>query len=387
MPEGEKEEELEVEPDGDAGVEAEVEPEGEAEVEPEEDAEVAAEEGAEVAAEEGAEVEAEEGSEGDAEVESTPEDVGESIDEGAVGSEETVEEDDADKPIFIKPDPKAIKNLFAEKSAVFAQDALGAFGLSEEQLSDFISEYGEEIGATLDDDFLSVQFDDVDSFVGAVDRAMTEWMEGQGFRVLSESEIKDQDETALPEGLEVGTGAGPEGSEEVSERDFNKNLIEASIFISSNPVSIEELSLKLDIKKKEVEELVNELAFDYMERATSLEIVQIGDRFTMQIKPEYTSKIKSFSSGGLIPEAIMRTLTIIALKQPILKSLLVKIRGSGAYEHCKYLLENGLIDQVKKGRSWEIRTTETFADTFGLPRDTASLKKTLMAQLGVKDDK
>ncbi len=125
---------------------------------------------------------------------------------------------------------------------------------------------------------------------------------------------------------------------------------------------------------------------DYLMRSTALELIQIQDKFSLQIKPEYTPSVKKFASGGLIPDRHLKTLTIIALKQPILKSMLVKIRGSGAYEHVKFLLDRGYIESYRKGRSQEIVTTDQFADTFGLSRDISTLKKQMITQLGIKEE-
>ena len=172
-------------------------------------------------------------------------------------------------------------------------------------------------------------------------------------------------------------------------KDFHRNLIEASLYAAGRPVDVEELSSKLEINKKEVEELMNEIAFDYLERSTALIIARIGnDRYQMQIKSEYTEKVSKFAKGGAIAEKYLRTLTIIALKQPILKSTIVKLRGTGAYEHVKYLLDNDLITSVKKGRSEELTTTDKYAEMFGLPKDLEEMKRIMITQLGVdeKDD-
>lgn len=171
---------------------------------------------------------------------------------------------------------------------------------------------------------------------------------------------------------------------ELTEKSEIKNRIEAAMFIAGRPVSSEELSIKLDIGKKQIEDLIKELAMDYMDRITSIEIVQVGEKFSMQIKPEYTEHVKKFTTGGLIPEAVMRTLTIIALKQPISKSLVVKMRGAGAYDHIKFLIDRGFIEQSKKGRSMDLETTDQFSDTFGLSRDKKKLKEVLIQQLGIK---
>jgi segregation and condensation protein B len=169
-------------------------------------------------------------------------------------------------------------------------------------------------------------------------------------------------------------------------RIFHRNLIEASLYAAGRPLTIEEISNKLEISKKEVEELINEVAFDYLERSTALIIALIGDRYQMQIRPEYTEKVSKFAKGGAIAERYLRTLTVIALKQPILKSMIVKLRGTGAYEHVKYLLDNGFINAVKKGRSQELTTTDKYADMFGLPKDKTELKRAMVTQLGISEE-
>jgi len=169
--------------------------------------------------------------------------------------------------------------------------------------------------------------------------------------------------------------------------ELNRNLIEGALYASGRPLDIEELSTKLELPKKEVEKLANQLAFDYLERSSALIIAQVGERFQMQLRPEYTERVSKFAKGGGISEANLRTLTIIALKQPILKSTVVKIRGSGAYEHVKYLLDNDLISAVKKGRTHELTTTDKYADMFGLPKNKQELKKAMVYQLGLEEEK
>ena len=177
-----------------------------------------------------------------------------------------------------------------------------------------------------------------------------------------------------------------EESLEIKLKEMNRNLIEAALYAAGRPLDIEELSTKLEISKKEVEELVNLLAFDYLGRSSALIIAQVGDRFQMQLRPEYTEKVSKFVKGGGISEANLRTLTVIALKQPILKSTVIKIRGTGAYEHVKYLLDNNLISAVKKGRSHELMTTDKYADMFGLPKNKQELKRAMISQLGLEED-
>ena len=163
-------------------------------------------------------------------------------------------------------------------------------------------------------------------------------------------------------------------------KDFNRNQVEAVLFVSGQAVSAEEISVKLSIPKKQVEDLLERLAMEYLERSTALEIAKIADKYILQLKPEFTSHVKSFASGGLIREAVMRTLTIVAAKQPMLQSDLAKIRSS-AGEHLKELLDMGLIKKTPKGRSSELTTTDKFADMFGFSRDVAKMKEQIKIYL------
>ncbi len=173
---------------------------------------------------------------------------------------------------------------------------------------------------------------------------------------------------------------------EIQLKELRRNLIEGALYAAGRPLDVEELSTKLEIPKKEVEELVRVVAFDYLERSGALIVAQIGEKYQMQLRPELTETVSKFAKGGAIAERYLRTLTIIALKQPILKSTVIKLRGSGAYEHVKYLLENDLISAVKKGRSAELATTDKYADMFGLPKNKEELKRMMVSQLGLGEN-
>ncbi|MHA1371178.1 MAG: SMC-Scp complex subunit ScpB [Promethearchaeota archaeon] len=171
---------------------------------------------------------------------------------------------------------------------------------------------------------------------------------------------------------------------EKEKNEFIKAQLEAVLFVAGKPVSPEEVAVKLGISKKLTEKLFEELAFDYLDRNTSLEIAKAGEKYILQLKPEFTNYVKGFAAGGLIREAVMRTLTIIAAKQPILQSQLSKLRSS-AGEHIKELLEMGLIKAEPKGRSRELTTTNKFADMFGFSRNISKMKEQIKAYLMGKE--
>ena len=82
----------------------------------------------------------------------------------------------------------------------------------------------------------------------------------------------------------------------------------------------------------------------------------------------------------------MKTLTVIALKEPIRQTELKELR-SNAYEHIQELIEKGLISRTKdkNGRSFNLKTTPKFAEYFKLKGDAKTLAKLLDTTKELKD--
>ena len=126
-------------------------------------------------------------------------------------------------------------------------------------------------------------------------------------------EIKDQDIFQTKQDL-VPIKRPEEELEEIY-----RNLIEGALYAAGRSLTVEELSTKLNIPQKKTQQFLDELIELYSNRKSALIIANIGDKYQMQIKTEYSEKISQFAQGGAISEKYLRTLTIIALKQPILK--------------------------------------------------------------------
>ena len=166
-----------------------------------------------------------------------------------------------------------------------------------------------------------------------------------------------------------------------------KARIEAVLFTTAQALSIKEIA---DILKEEdvdkVEEAMLELIMDYASREGALEIDD-ENGYILQVKEEHMDIVEKLCPVELKP-AVLRTLSVIALKEPIRQTDLKELRGSNAYEHVQELLEKGLISRTKdkNGRSYNLKTTPKFAEYFKLKGDTRSLAKLLEIDKGVKDN-
>lgn len=166
-----------------------------------------------------------------------------------------------------------------------------------------------------------------------------------------------------------------------------KARIEAVLFTTAQALSIKEIA---DILNEEdvdkVEEAMLELIMDYASREGALEIDD-ENGYILQVKEEHMDIVEKLCPVELKP-AVLRTLSVIALKEPIRQTDLKELRGSNAYEHVQELLEKGLISRTKdkNGRSYNLKTTPKFAEYFKLKGDTRSLAKLLEIDKGVKDN-
>ena len=156
---------------------------------------------------------------------------------------------------------------------------------------------------------------------------------------------------------------------------FFKNIIEAIIFSSSEPVKTGVLEKKVP-SSIDLFDILEELQNDYLERGVNLE----------KIEDSWAFRTSSHVSENLIIERIVRkqlsrpaleTLSIIAYHQPVTRAEIENIRGVSI---SKGTLDNLLeLEWIKPkgrrkspGRPLTWGTTEKFLDVFGL-QDISSL--------------
>ncbi|MFX0106773.1 MAG: SMC-Scp complex subunit ScpB [Candidatus Hodarchaeota archaeon] len=161
---------------------------------------------------------------------------------------------------------------------------------------------------------------------------------------------------------------------------MNDDLIrlEAALYVAGRPITIEELAGIVDKAESTTRKLLEDLAYAYNKRKGALEVVELPrERYVMQLKPELTPHVAKLIPGGLLSFATLQTLVYVALKQPILQSELVADRGTHCYDHIKELVEKKFIEAIPEGRSKLLKTTQLFADYFGLESDRVKLKAQL----------
>ena len=130
-------------------------------------------------------------------------------------------------------------------------------------------------------------------------------------------------------------------------------------------------------------DLIERLKDKYNREESALEIVEKSGLWKMDVRQEYASIINKLATGSSeFTKAEQETLAIIAYKQPIKQSVIIKIRGNKAYDHIKKMVDIGLVKGKKVGRTKELNLSEGFYDYFSIGKKKGDIKEFFESEIG-----
>lgn len=144
-----------------------------------------------------------------------------------------------------------------------------------------------------------------------------------------------------------------------------KKLIEAALFISGRPMSLEELRTLTGIGAVGyLKNVLTEIQNEYNQRQSAIEILETGSKYEMRVRNAYVERVKTFAQDTEISKAGLRTLAFISKHDGILKSTLVKRIGTQAYQDVRELVDSEFLKPQKHGRTSKLWLTEKFKKYF-----------------------
>jgi len=148
----------------------------------------------------------------------------------------------------------------------------------------------------------------------------------------------------------------------------NMKKVEAALFIAGRFLSLQELVMLTDINPLMLKEILEKLIEKYNDNS-GIEIVVKEDMWKMDVGQEYIHMINKLATGNAeFSKAEQETLAVIAYKQPVKQSVIIKIRGNKAYDHIKHFIDIGLVQAKKFGRTKELRLSDDFFEYFHLQK-------------------
>ena len=154
-----------------------------------------------------------------------------------------------------------------------------------------------------------------------------------------------------------------------------KALIEAALFVSDKPLSIKKLASIASTSENEVKEIIKKIREETENQDRGIVLIESPEGYNFIVKPEYRPYVSNIAPFSDLSEGMKRTLAIVAAKQPVKQSLVVRYQGNKAYNYIESLIKKGLIKAEKFGRTKILTTTENFEKYFGKPAE--AVKKML----------
>jgi len=147
----------------------------------------------------------------------------------------------------------------------------------------------------------------------------------------------------------------------------NLKMLEAVFFVSGRFLNIPDLISFTDLNPIALKEGLDKLKEKYDKDESALELIEKNGLWKMDVRQEYSDVVNKFATGNSeFTKAEQETLAIIAFKQPIKQSVIIKIRGNKAYDHVKKFCDLSLIKKKKVGHTNELSLSDDFYDYFNI---------------------
>lgn len=151
------------------------------------------------------------------------------------------------------------------------------------------------------------------------------------------------------------------------------SALEAVLFASGDPISIDRLSQTFEIKPEEVEKHIKELEKRYETQGSGFYVVRLENTYQLVTREEFAPYIKTaFDIKRRTPlsPAALEVLAVIAYNQPVTRAFIEQVRGVDCSGVVSTLVEKGLIEERGRlelpGRPLLYGTTKTFLRSFSL---------------------
>lgn len=150
-------------------------------------------------------------------------------------------------------------------------------------------------------------------------------------------------------------------------------LIEAILFLESEPVTEKSLSAISELSEEVVRKSLEVLKEKYKSDVSGIELEMITGGWALIPKKEIWNVLKERygnKNEGKLSRSAMETLSIIAYSQPVTRAEIESIRGVSADNMIRLLMERNLIKEVDKkdipGKPSLYGTTKEFLKFFRL---------------------
>jgi segregation and condensation protein B len=149
-------------------------------------------------------------------------------------------------------------------------------------------------------------------------------------------------------------------------------LLEALLLAHGDPIGLDRLQELFQCTKAELLTIVERLDTLCSEQSRGIEVVVVAEKLQLRTKAAYAEFVRALMAvkPRRLSQAALETLSVIAYRQPVVKSEIDKIRGVDVAPTIKTLIDRKLIKilgyQASVGQPALYGTTDEFLQVFGL---------------------
>ncbi|MBU3924168.1 MAG: SMC-Scp complex subunit ScpB [Nanoarchaeota archaeon] len=145
--------------------------------------------------------------------------------------------------------------------------------------------------------------------------------------------------------------------------------VEAALFVAGRFLDLQELIVLTDVNPIMLKSILHNLEKKYSTGV--IRIIRRTNSWKMDISEKFHYLINKLASGNTeFTKAEQETLAIIAYKQPVKQSVVIKIRGNKSYDHIKKFRDLGLVTTKQVGHTLELSLSEEFYEYFNVDKAT-----------------
>ena len=145
-----------------------------------------------------------------------------------------------------------------------------------------------------------------------------------------------------------------------------KSVVEAALYMANEPISIKDMAKMFSTDEEKIKEVVENFKKELEGSDHGIYLLETPRGFQIRVKPKLDPLVRRLTPYKDLSRGLLRVLALVAYKQPITQSEIVKVIGNRTYEYVKKLEERGLIKTIKQGRTKALIATKEFANYFGL---------------------
>ena len=190
---------------------------------------------------------------------------------------------------------------------------------------------------------------------------------------MSDDIMQEDIELESRSDVEQGNEISQEENIRMNDNDDLFGIIEAILFVSSEPVPLQFFTKQLGIDATQAKIIIYSLIDEYEERDRGIKIIEISGGYQFVTNPKFANQIRhvmGYKKKETLSKGMLETLAIIAYKQPIMLAEIEELRGVSSRMMVAALMRKNLVKPVGRkdipGRPLLYGTTDEFLRYFGL---------------------